>query len=162
MSFLVLRYTTRMSDGDCQKLLHIFAAVNGSLSRFCRSVFARCRPLPHLRQLIKEAPGTDVVQEACSGSCVKTCSGWDVRGSQAAAADLRSWEAALRLAMNAARRLPRAHGMTVVSVAAVSTMLLMKRLLVFMVVSSVFRVRACALLEDQYAAPLGPTFDPLG
>ena len=39
---------------------------------------------------------------------------------------------ALRFAMKAARRAPRAHGMTVSFLAAVSSTLLMKRVLVFM------------------------------
>ena len=46
---------------------------------------------------------------------------------------LRVVAGAVRLAINAARRAPRAQGMTVVSLAAVSTTDLMKRVLVFIV-----------------------------
>lgn len=47
-------------------------------------------------------------------------------------AALRDAAAAFRFAMNAARRVPRAHGITVSSLVAVAMTPLMKRALVFM------------------------------
>jgi hypothetical protein len=77
-----------------------------------------------------------------------------------AQAERRSCLLSLRLAMKAARRLPRAHGMTVSSLAAAATMPLMKRVLVFM--GSILDVSGCGLvcplLEDEYDGAIGPVF----
>ncbi len=63
---------------------------------------------------------------------------------------LRTTGAALRLAMKAARRAPRAQGITVSFLAAVSTTDLMKRVLVFMV--RILRyVGICPLIALEYA-----------
>lgn len=62
--------------------------------------------------------------------------GFDCLGEDQA--DLRATNTSLRLAINAARRDPRAHGIAVSFLAAVATMPLMKRVLVFMTASSVW------------------------
>lgn len=70
-------------------------------------------------------------------------------GSALTYAVLRKGACAVRLAMNAARRDPRAQGMTVSFLAAVSTIDLMKRVLVFMSqFLSWWRCRLLPLLED--------------
>ncbi len=65
---------------------------------------------------------------------------------------MRSGWGVSRVAMKAARRAPRAHGITVVSFAAAATTDLIKRVFVFMIVSpsTVTFVR-----WDQYAKALG-------
>ena len=70
------------------------------------------------------------------------------RRTDADQADLRSTGAAERLATKAARRAPRAQGMTVSHLAAASVIDLIKRLFVFMVVScSGFAAGLCPVLS---------------
>lgn len=71
-----------------------------------------------------------------------------------AQADLRTDWGVVRFAMNSARRAPRAHGITVSSLAAVSTMDLMKRVLIFIIVTLCY-FGVCSFVEDQYADPFG-------
>ncbi len=76
-----------------------------------------------------------------------------------AQADLRSFGSALRFAINAARRAPRVHGMTVSSLAAAATMPLMKRVFVFITLFlDLFDMGLLPLIEDEYGGPIGPDF----
>lgn len=85
---------------------------------------------------------------------------WSLRGGWCGVqADLRADVSdALRLTMKAFRRAPRAQGITVSFLAAVSTTFLIKRVLVFIVSSSVCIFGSLPLLEDQYAGPIGRVF----
>jgi len=73
-------------------------------------------------------------------------------------ADLRDCSEPLRFAMKAARRAPRAQGITVSFFAAAATTPLMKRVLVFMILFLDLFFWRLPLLEDEYDPAIGPVF----